>query len=74
MSWEHTDISMAPRAGRIDELRNQAAHHRHVRDLINQNRIHRVHVIRSRLAQGLASLSNRIAPTDQPATQALAAD
>lgn len=74
MSWEHTDISMAPRAGRIGELRNQATHHRQVRDLINHNRTRRVRAIRSRLAEGLASLSYWIAPTDQPATQALAAD
>jgi hypothetical protein len=74
MSWEHTDISMAPRVGRIDELRDQATHHRQVRDLINQNRIRRVRAIRSRFAQGLASVANRIAPTDQPTAQALTSD
>ena len=66
MNWEYMDISVAPRAGRIDEFRNQAARDRRVRDLIKENRSRRVRAIRSRFAEGLAALADRIAPSEQP--------
>ena len=66
MNWEHMDISMAPRAGRIDEFRYQAARDRRVRDLIKENKSRRDRAIRSRFAKRLAALADRIAPSEQP--------
>lgn len=66
MNWEHMDIAMAPRAGRIDEFRDQAAQDRRVRDLIKENRSRRARAIQSRVAKGLAALAERIAPSEQP--------
>lgn len=66
MSWEHMDIAMAPRAGRIDEFRNQAARDRRVLHLIRDTRSRRARAIQARVAEGLAALAVRIAPSDQP--------
>ena len=57
MNWEHTDFSMAPRAGRLDELRSEAAGSRSVRDLIKENRSRRINSIRSHLVRGLTAVS-----------------
>lgn len=73
MNWEHMDISMAPRAGRIDEFRNQAARDRRVLHLIKENRGRRARAIQYRVAKGLAALAGRTAPSEQP-TRVLAAD
>ena len=62
MNWEYTDIALAPRAGKVDELRNEAASHRQSRDLIRAKKSQRVYSIRSRLAARLA------APVDKTVT------
>jgi hypothetical protein len=62
MNWEYTDIALAPRAGKVDELRNEAASHRQSRDLIRGKRSQRVYSLRFRLAAGLA------APVDKTVT------
>ena len=72
MSWEHMDISMAPRAGRIDEFRNEAARDRRVLHLIRDKRSRRARAIRSRFAEGLAALAGRIAPSEDPVRVAAA--
>ena len=74
MNWEHTDLSMAPKVGTIDELRNQATRHRQVRHLIIEKRSRRVHALRSRFASGLAALAHLIAPSEQPPVQVVPAD
>ena len=66
MNWEYTDISMAARAGRTDDLRNQATRHRQVRGLIKENRIRRVRALRSHLAEGVTALAGLIAPSKRP--------
>ena len=59
MSWEHTDFSMAPRAGRLDELRNEAGIDEQLRELIREKRSQRVQAIRSHLVKGLTAVANR---------------
>ncbi len=66
MNWEHTDPSMAPRAGRVDELRNEAASYRQSRDLIKKRRSRRAQALRAGLGRGLAALPNLIARSRNP--------
>ena len=74
MNWEHTDISMAARAGRTDDLRNQATRHRQVRGLIKENRIRRVRALRSHFAERVTALADLIAPSERQPAQALSTD
>ena len=62
MSWEHTDISMAPRTGRLDELRSQGTNSQQLRDVIKENRSRRIHSIRSQVVKGLLAVADLIAP------------
>ena len=59
MNWEHTYLSMAPRVGRVDELRSEAASYRQSRDLIKERRSRRAQAFRAGLARGLAALLDR---------------
>ena len=74
MSWEHTDISMAPRAGRAAELRAEAARAREGRKIIRQRRSRMFYSLRSRLSERLATLVDWITPPEQPPTEILSAD
>lgn len=65
MNWEHTDIAMAPRAGRVDELRAEAANYRQIRGLIREKRSTRFVSLRSRLAARVAALGGLIRPNEQ---------
>ncbi len=61
MSWEHTDFSMAPRAGRLDELRNEAGIDGQLRELIKERRSQRIQAIRSHLVKGLTAVTKLVA-------------
>jgi len=61
MNWEHTDYSMAPRAGRLDELRSQGVAGQELRDLMNERRSHRIHLIGAQFARGLKVVANLFA-------------
>jgi hypothetical protein len=74
MSWEHTDIAMAPRAGRADELRTEAARYKQGSEIIRQRRSRMFYSLRSRLSVGLATLVDWITPPEQPSTKVLSAD
>lgn len=74
MSWEDTDISMAPRAGRAAELRAEAARSREGRKIIRQRRSRMFYSLRSRLSERLATLVDWITPPEQPPTEILPAD
>ena len=74
MSWEHTDISLAPRAGRADELRDDAARSRQRRELMRQSRGQRAQSIRSRIANRLVVLADLITPTEGPSAEVLPAE
>lgn len=71
MSWEHTDISLAPRAGRADELRNEAIGASQRRELMRAKRSQRLDSMRSRLAGTLLRLADLITPADQAPAEAL---
>jgi hypothetical protein len=62
MSWEYTDINMAPRSGRAAELRGEASRERPYRELLKQKRSQRSLSLRSRVSHGLAALGNMISP------------
>jgi hypothetical protein len=62
MSWEYTDIHMAPRSGRAAELRGEATRERPYRELLKQKRSQRSFSLRSRVAHGLAALGSMISP------------
>jgi len=74
MSWEHTDIAMAPRAGRADELRTEAARYKQGREIIRQRRSRMLYSLRSWLSEGLVTLVDWITPPEQPSTKVLSAD
>ena len=74
MSWEHTDISMAARAGRLDELRSQGTNSQQLRDLIKENRSRRIHSIRSQVVKGLLAVADLIAPSEVKAETTLSID
>lgn len=74
MSWEYTDINMAPRAGRAAELRGEASRERLYRELLKQKRSQRWFSLRSRGSEGLAALASMISPTELPPTQGISAD
>ena len=74
MNWEYTDVSMAARAGRTDDLRNQATRHRQVGGLIKENRIRRVRTLRSHLAERVTAFAGLIAPSERQPVQALTTD
>ena len=65
MNWEHTELSLAPRAGRIDELRSEAASHRQYREVMRAQRPRRSFSLRSRLAKWFAALSDLVAPSER---------
>ena len=74
MSWEHTDIAMAPRAGRADELRAEAARSKQGREIIRQRRSQMFYSLRSLLYEGFSPLVDWITPPEQPSTKVLSAD
>jgi hypothetical protein len=74
MSWEHTDIAMAPRAGRADELRTEAARYKQGREIIRQRRSRMLYSLRSWLSEGLVTLVDWITPPEQPSTKVLSTD
>ena len=74
MSWEQTDIAMAPRAGRADELRTEAARYKQGREIIRQRRSQMFYSLRSRLSEGLATVVDWITPPERPPTEVLSAD
>ena len=74
MNWQYTDVSMAARAGRTDDLRNQATRHRQVRGLIKENRVRRVRAFRSHFAEWVAALAGLIAPSERQPVKALSTD
>ena len=74
MSWEHTDIAMAPRAGRADELRTEAARYKQGREIIRQRRSRMLYSLRSWLSEGLVTLVDWITPPEQPSTEVLSTD
>ena len=74
MSWEHTDIAMAPRAGRADELRTEAARYKQGREIIRQRRSRMLYSLRSWLSEGLVTLVDWITPPEQPSTKVVSAD
>lgn len=74
MNWEHTDISMAPRAGRLDELRSQGVAGQQLRDLMNERRSHRIHLIRAQFARGLKVVANLFAQHQQQTGEVLSTE
>ena len=74
MSWEHTDYSMAPRAGRLDELRSQGVAGQQLRDLMNERRSRRIHLIRAQVVRGLTVIANLIAKPPQQTREVLSAE
>ena len=74
MSWEHTDIAMAPRAGRADELRTEAVRYKQGREIIRQRRSRMLYSLRSWLSEGLVTLVDWITPPEQPSTKVLSTD
>ncbi len=61
MNWEHSHLSMAPRAGRVDELRAEAASHRQAHHLIERRRSRTAEGLRSRVVLAWAALASRVA-------------
>ena len=74
MSWEHTDIAMAPRAGRADELRTEAARSKQGREIIRQRRSRMFYSLRSQLSERLSTLVDWITPSERPPAGVLSAD
>ncbi len=74
MSWEYTDINMAPRSGRATELRAEASRERLYRELLKQKRSQRSFSLRSRVSHGLATLGSRISPYEPSSTRLPAAN
>ena len=58
MNWEHTHLALAPRAGRVDQLRDEATSYRQSRDLLKDRRSRRSAALRDRLVEGFAALTN----------------
>ncbi len=74
MSWENTDINMAPRAGRASELRGEASRERLYREIVKQKRSQRSLMLQSRVSGVLAGLPGWIKLSERPPTQVIAAD
>ena len=74
MSWEHTDYSMAPLAGRLDELRSQGVAGQQLRDLMNERRSRRTHLIRAHVVRGLTVIANLIAKPQQKTREVLSTE
>jgi hypothetical protein len=55
MNWEHTHLAMAPKAGRAEELRNEATAYRQSRELTKKRISQRARVPRFGFATGLAA-------------------
>lgn len=68
MSWEYTDINMAPRAGRAAELRGEASRDRLYRELLKQKRSQRALSLRTRVSHGLEVLGSMISPHEPSST------
>ena len=58
MNWQHTYLAMAPRAGRVDQLRDEANSYRQSRALLNEESPYRAHALRNRLAEWSVALRN----------------
>ena len=58
MNWEHTHLTMAPGAGKVEQLRGEATAYRRSRDLLKETRSHRAHTLRDRLTVGIAATVN----------------
>lgn len=71
MSWEYTEIHMAPRAGRATELRGEAARERLYREILKQKRSQRWFSLRSRVSEGLMALAKMMSPPEPPPTHVI---